>query len=88
MTSNNPPRNPPKDPMEWRLRIAGVFVFLGLLVEAVALRWVHPAAFLVFAFIGIPIASLGIVIYLYSLVSHRSLANRTDSAATSAKTMD
>jgi hypothetical protein len=86
MTSNNPPRNPPKDPMERRLRLAGVFVLLGLLVEVTALRWVHPAAFLVFAFIGIPIASLGIVIYLYSLVSLRSLADGNDSAASSAKT--
>ncbi len=66
--------------MERRLRIAGIFVLFGLLVEVVAMRWVHPAAFLVFAFIGIPIASLGIVIYLYSLVSLRSLAEGNDSA--------
>lgn len=59
--------------MEQRLRIAGIFVFLGLLIEVLALRWIHPAAFLIFAFIGIPIASLGTVIYLYSLVSLRSL---------------
>lgn len=49
-------------------------MLLGLLVEAIALRWNHPAAFLVFAFVGIPLASLGIVIYLYSLVSLRGLA--------------
>ena len=58
-------------PMEKWLRVAGVFVLLGLLVEAAALRWIHPAAFLVFAFIGIPLACLGIAIYLYSLVSLR-----------------
>jgi hypothetical protein len=69
---NDPPRGPRKNPMELRLRIAGIFVLLGVLVELVALRWVHPAAFLVFAFIGIPIASVGIVIYLYSLVTLRS----------------
>jgi hypothetical protein len=62
--------------MERRLRVAGIFVLTGLLVEVLALRWVHPAAFLVFAFIGIPIASLGIVIYLYSLVSLRGLPDR------------
>lgn len=61
-----------QNPMERWLRIAGVFVLFGLLVEVAALRWVHPAAFLVFAFIGIPIAGLGIVIYLYSLVSFRA----------------
>jgi hypothetical protein len=62
--------------MERRLRIAGIFVLLGLLVEMAALRWIHPAAFLVFAFVGIPIASLGILIYLYSLVSIRNLPDR------------
>jgi L-cystine uptake protein TcyP (sodium:dicarboxylate symporter family) len=67
------------------LHIAGVFVLL--LVEVVALRWVHPAAFLVLAFMGIPLALLGIVIYLYSLVSLGSLANRNDPAAISAKTV-
>jgi hypothetical protein len=62
-----------RNPMPTRLRIAGIFVLLGLLIEVLALGWVHPAAFLVFAFLGIPIGSLGIVIYLYSLVSVRSL---------------
>ena len=61
-----------QNPMERRLRLAGVFVLLGLLVEVAALRWVHPAAFLVFAFVGIPLALLGILIYLYSLASLRS----------------
>jgi hypothetical protein len=65
------------------LHIAGVFVLL--LVDVVALRWVHPAAFLVFAFMGIPLALLGIVIYLYSSVSLRSLANRNEPAGISAK---
>ncbi len=58
-----------QNPMEKRLRIAGIFVLVGLLVELIALRWVHPAAFLVLAFVGIPVMSLGIVIYLYSLIS-------------------
>ena len=55
--------------MEKWLRIAGVFVLIGLLVEMAALRWVHPAAFLVFAFVGIPVALLGTMIYLYAVVS-------------------
>jgi hypothetical protein len=62
-------QNSALSPMEKWLRIAGVFVLAGLAIEVAALRWVHPAAFLVFAFIGIPIAGLGIAIYLYSLVS-------------------
>ncbi len=75
-----------KNPMERRLRVAGSFVLLGLLVEVIALRWVHPAAFLVFAFIGIPIASLGAVIYLYSLISLRSTSSNADSAVPRANT--
>jgi hypothetical protein len=67
--------------MNRRLRVAGIFVLLGLLVEVVALRWVHPAAFLVFAFIGIPLLLLGMAIYLYSLVSLRSSADGNDPAA-------
>jgi hypothetical protein len=54
--------------LEKRLRLAGIFVLIGLIVEAAALRWVHPAAFLVFAFIGIPVAASGILIYLCSLL--------------------
>jgi hypothetical protein len=81
MTSVNPLNNL----MERRLRIAGIFVLLGLLVEVVTLRWVHPAAFLVFALIGIPIAALGILIYLYSVVSVRGLADGNDPAASSAR---
>ena len=61
------------NPMERRLRVAGIFVFLGLVIEMLALRWIHPAAFLVFAFAGVPIAGLGTALYLYSLVSLRRL---------------
>jgi hypothetical protein len=65
------------NPMEKRLRIAGVLVLTGLLVELVALHWVHPAAFLMLAFVGIPIMSLGIAIYLYSLISLPTSPNGT-----------
>jgi hypothetical protein len=76
-----------QNPMERCLRIAGVFLLLGLLVEVVALRCGHPAAFLVFAFIGIPIASLGIAISLYSLVSLRSSASTPESISAGAMTV-
>lgn len=68
-------------PLKKRLRLAGVFVLLGLVVEVAALRWVHPAAFLVFAFIGIPLASFGVLIYLFSLLSFRSLDASDELAA-------
>jgi hypothetical protein len=59
----------PSPVMERRVRISAALVFLGLIVELTALRWVHPTAFLVFAHVGIPLVGAGIVIFLYSLVS-------------------
>lgn len=49
-----------------RCRRAGSF---GLLVEALTLHWAYPAAFLVFALAGFPVLLLGILLFLYSLVS-------------------
>jgi hypothetical protein len=59
----------PSPVMERRVRISAALVFLGLIVELTALRWSHPTAFLVFAFVGIPLVGAGIVVFLYSLVS-------------------
>ncbi|HWF92334.1 MAG TPA: hypothetical protein VN684_08620 [Terriglobales bacterium] len=58
--------------MHQRLRISGIFVLLGLIVEASALRWSHPTAFLVFALVGAPLQMIGILTFLYSLVTVRS----------------
>lgn len=57
--------------MDRRLRISGALVLAGLVIEALALRWSHPTAFLVFALVGIPVQFIGIVIFLYSLVTIR-----------------
>lgn len=54
--------------MHLRLRVSGIFVLLGLLVEASALGWSHPTAFLIFALVGIPLQLVGILIFLYSLL--------------------
>ena len=55
--------------MERRLRISGVLIVLGLIIEAFSLLWVHSLAFLMFAIIGGLFIGLGIITYLYSLVS-------------------
>lgn len=55
--------------MERRLRIAGVLIILGLIIEAFSLIWVHALAFILFALIGGLLIALGILTYLYSLVS-------------------
>ncbi len=56
-------------PLESRLRVCGILVFLGLVIDAISLWWSHPTAFLVFVFIGGSFVLLGILLYLYSLVA-------------------
>ena len=55
--------------MERRLRLAGTLVALGLVIELVSLLWSHPLAFIVFVTAGGLSIGVGILIYLYSLVS-------------------
>ena len=54
---------------EKRLRVAGLLVILGLLVELTTLHWSHPTAFLYFLLLGGSLMGLGILLYLYSLVT-------------------
>jgi hypothetical protein len=63
-----------------RLRIAGILVIMGLLVEALCLVWSKPIAFVVLVCIGGALIGLGVLFFLYSLVSgpHQS----TDQART------
>ncbi len=51
-----------------RLRISGILLILGLLVEAGSLLWHHPLSFLSFIFVGGFLLGAGVVFYLYSLV--------------------
>ncbi|MBO0857379.1 MAG: hypothetical protein J2P21_02805 [Chloracidobacterium sp.] len=55
--------------IEKRIRLAGILLIAGLLVELVTLSWSHPTAFLFFLLLGGALIALGIVIYLLSLVS-------------------
>ncbi len=52
-----------------RLQLAGLFLVLGLLIEGLCLVWSTPIAFVIFVAIGGLFMSIGIAIYLYSLVS-------------------
>jgi len=54
-----------------RLRMAGVLVVLGLVVEGLSLLWNHPLSFVIFLGVGGLLLFLGIVIYLTALVSSR-----------------
>ena len=55
--------------MQRRVRISGTLVLLGLLVELVSLLWSHPTTFILFLMPGAMLMALGILLYLYSLVS-------------------
>jgi hypothetical protein len=50
------------------LRISGVLSILGLLVEAISLRYNHPLSFMGFIIVGGGLLFFGVAFYLYSLV--------------------
>ena len=60
----------PLTKIEKRIRIAGILLALGLVVELVTLKWAHPMAFLFFLLLGGTLMAAGILFYLFSLVSH------------------
>ncbi len=59
----------PIDGLEKQLRLAGVLLIFGLLVEATCLLWARPLAFILLVGVGGLLCAAGIVAYLYSLVS-------------------
>ena len=56
--------------IETRLRLAAALICAGLLVLLLTLIHVHPLAFVTFALIGCPLVLAGILLFLYSIVSH------------------
>ena len=53
-----------------RLRVSGILVILGLLVEAFTLVWNHPLAFSLSLFVGGGFLLSGILVFLYTFVTH------------------
>jgi hypothetical protein len=58
------------NPVEKRRQFAGICIALGLVIEALCLIWSTPIAFVVFVTLSGFLMFVGIVLYLYSLVSH------------------
>jgi predicted membrane channel-forming protein YqfA (hemolysin III family) len=56
--------------LEKRRQVAGVFIVLGLVIEALCLIFSTPIAFVIFVAIGGLLMFVGIVLYLHSLVSN------------------
>jgi hypothetical protein len=55
--------------IEIRIRLAGVLVALGLLVQLLTLIWNHPLSFMAFLLVGCPLMLLGVLLFLFSLVA-------------------
>ncbi len=50
------------------MRLTAGLMLLGLIIEAISLRWTHPLAFLLFAIVGGALLVSGFALYLYGLV--------------------
>lgn len=55
--------------IEKRIRLSGLLLIAGLLVELVTLHWSHPTSFLFFLLLGGLLMATGILMFLLSLVS-------------------
>ena len=51
-----------------KLRTAGIFIILSLLVQAFSLVWNHPLAFVAFLFLGGLLLLIGLGMYVWSLL--------------------
>jgi hypothetical protein len=56
--------------MERRIRWSGLLIAVGLLLQLLTLPLTHPLAFVGFIVLGCPLVAAGILLFLYSLVSH------------------
>jgi hypothetical protein len=52
-----------------QLRVSGILIILGLLIEAFTLVWNHPIEFSLFL-VGGGFMLGGIIVFLYTFVSH------------------
>jgi hypothetical protein len=59
----------PGDSMNRSLRISGILVIIGLLVEALCLVWSRPIAFVVLVSMGGALIGLGVLVFLYALLA-------------------
>jgi hypothetical protein len=51
--------------LEERVRLAGMLVLAGLLVELLTLFWTHSLSFTLFAILGIPLALAGMAVFFF-----------------------
>lgn len=63
---NSTPSNPK---MTRPLRVSGLLLIIGLLIELISLHFNHPLSFLGFMFVGGAFIVLGVIGYLWALVT-------------------
>jgi hypothetical protein len=52
-----------------RLRTSGTLVIAGLIIEILSFFWIHPIAFMSFLVLGCGFLGVGIVLFLWTLVT-------------------
>ena len=57
------------NPMHSRLRLSGIFIILGLIVQVLSLLWNHPLSFIAFITLGGLLLAIGIIVYLLTVVN-------------------
>jgi hypothetical protein len=62
--------------IETKLRRASLIIALGLFLQFLSLLRLHPLAFILFVGIGVPIMAVGVIVFLLSLLSVASDAER------------
>jgi predicted membrane channel-forming protein YqfA (hemolysin III family) len=65
--------------------LSGIFIVLGLVVQALSLLWNHPLSFIAFITVGGFLLAVGIVLYLLTLVNVAAAISE-EKAGTSAQT--
>jgi predicted membrane channel-forming protein YqfA (hemolysin III family) len=73
------------NPIHAKLRLSGIFIVLGLVVQALSLLWNHPLSFIAFITVGGLLLAVGIVLYLLTLVNVAAAISE-EKAGTSAQT--
>jgi hypothetical protein len=61
--------------LEQRIRISGVLLVMGLIIEAVSLAWANPTAFIVFVVVGGTSMAAGMLLFLYSVASQQKASS-------------
>jgi hypothetical protein len=61
--------------MRRKLRLSGILLILGLVVEALSLCWNTAFSFMSFVVVGGLLFASGILLFLYALVSSTSALN-------------